>query len=118
MGWLLVYQRLALPTISDRDYVLRVTWGTDAETCWLRYVVSNQPGHAKPSGVVRVQRHEGSWQFRLDPKRSGTLVRYQMMIDLAGWVPRWMVRSRMAKEMEAVFRSLQQLTAASTSKGP
>lgn len=117
-GWLIVYQRLALPTISDRDYVLRVTWGTAAETSWLSYSVTDQGAPPRQSGVVRVRRHDGAWQFRWDPRRRATLGRFEWTIDLAGWVPRWMVRSRLAKELVAVFPRLRLLTAASTGKRP
>ena len=36
-------------------------------------------------------------------------------MDLAGWVPCWVVRSPLAKELAAVFPRLQHLTAAATS---
>jgi hypothetical protein len=117
-NWLVVYQRLALPTISDRDYVLRVTWGDDHGTYWLRYSASDHPrAPAKPSGVVRLHRHAGSWQLRRAPDGRATLARYEWMIDLGGWVPRWMVRSRLADEMSTIFPNIQQLTTTATGKG-
>jgi hypothetical protein len=111
--WLVVYQRLKLPVVNDRDYVLRVTWGHDAGTVWLRYQATDQAGPPKRWGVVRVQRHQGGWQFRQD-SQGKTLARYEVMLDLAGWVPRWMVRSQTVKELAATFRNLRQLTAPST----
>src|SRR5689334_5529015 len=34
---LLVYQRLDLPIISDRDFTLRVRWGKEGQGRWIRF---------------------------------------------------------------------------------
>jgi len=60
---LLVYQRLNLPIVSDRDFTLAVSWGEKGDSRWIRYrAVSGGP--AQRSGVVRVSTHEGSWQLK------------------------------------------------------
>src|SRR5438552_1987801 len=40
-GELLVYQRLDLPILDDRDYTLRVTWGETDGASWLRFAAAN-----------------------------------------------------------------------------
>jgi len=37
-------------------------------------------------------------------------------MDLAGWIPRWMVRSQLADEVAATFASIQQLTGTKASR--
>ncbi|MBI5489765.1 MAG: hypothetical protein HY905_20695 [Deltaproteobacteria bacterium] len=108
---IVVYQHLNLPVVSDRDYTLRVQWGKDGDTTWLVYKAVGDAGPAEKEGVVRVLDHEGSWQ--LQPIRDGaaTKVRFQMHIDLAGSLPRWMARSGAADELPAMFESIRRLMA-------
>jgi hypothetical protein len=41
---LVVYQRLRLPVIADRDFTLRVLHGARGETLWMRFFVDNTRG--------------------------------------------------------------------------
>jgi hypothetical protein len=55
-----VYQRLDLPLVGDRDFTLRVEWGSDGGDRFIRFHgVDSGPPPAK--GVVRIPLHEGSW---------------------------------------------------------
>lgn len=106
-GSMLVYQRLDLPVVSDRDFVLRVRHGTQGPDLWLTYEA--EPGDAgvpEVDGVVRVRLHSGSWQLR--PLRDGqaTFARYQTRIDVAGSMPKWMARSRAGSDIPGLFRAL------------
>ena len=105
-GWLLVYQRLNLPVISDRDFVLRVTWGVKGRDPWIRYSAVDDVGPKPRAGVVRVTRHEGGWQLRRTAD-GGTQVRFQTAIDLGGWLPMWLARSGAGKELPALFSSVR-----------
>lgn len=106
-GWMIVYQRLNLPMISDRDYVIRITYGDDDGTYWVKYKAIEHVGPPVQPGVERVTRNEGSWQVKAGSSGRGALVHYEMMIDLGGWVPKWMVRHGADGEMQRVFMDMQ-----------
>lgn len=77
-----VYERLALPLMQDRDYVLRVTWGDDAGVLWTKYTTDADQGPPPVSGVHRVKVHDGAWRFA--PVRGGAATRafYRFHVDL------------------------------------
>jgi hypothetical protein len=109
-----VYQRLNLPVIDDRDYTLDVSWGTDGGTHWIRYGAVEEGGPDPVDGVVRVNSHSGSWQLRPAEGGDATLVRYQFHMDMAGLIPRWMVKSSAGKEVPLVFADVCKLLARQT----
>jgi hypothetical protein len=106
-GSMLVYQRIDLPVLADRDMVLRVTWGEEPAGVLFTHFASVGAGAPVPPrrGLVRVTTHEGGW--RLQPVRvdgrPATLARYQMHIDLGGSLPGWMARSQAGKDVPALF---------------
>lgn len=106
---LLVYQRLNLPVISDRDYILYVHWRKEGDQIWIEYRAVRGPGPRPRPGVVRVTDHSGIW--RLWPLNRGrsTGVRLETRIDMAGWLPRWMARSSAGDELPDMFAGLRQL---------
>lgn len=86
---IVVYQRLDVPVIDDRDFTLRVTWGADGSVLWKRFVIANELGPKPVDGVVRVTAHEGSW--RLEPQgEKGTRALYRFHFDAAGAIPSWL----------------------------
>jgi hypothetical protein len=103
-GWLRVYQRLDLPVIDDRDYTLLVRWGQEGSLFWVSYQALDEGPPVRP-GVVRVTRHSGSWQLRA-VAAGGSFVRFPATIDMAGAVPRWMVRGSAGKEVPHLFASV------------
>lgn len=103
--WVVVYQRLALPVIDDRDFTLRVTWGKDGDRHWTRFR-TDRAGPPPVDGVVRVKRHFGGWDLRPADGGQATLAQYQSNIDMAGSLPVWMTRSGAADELPAFFRSM------------
>jgi hypothetical protein len=107
-GWLLVYQRLNLPVISDRDFTLKVRWGRQGKVTWVQWHAT-RGGPAERGGVVRVSHHDGSWQ--LVPVRDGraTRVRFQVTIDMSGWLPRWLARSGSGKEVPELIVAIRKL---------
>jgi Polyketide cyclase / dehydrase and lipid transport len=107
-GWLTVYQRLNLPVISDRDFTLKVRWGKRGDTTWVSYKALRR-GPPERSGVVRVSYHEGSWQLR--PIRGGqaTRARFQVSIDMSGWLPSWLARSGSGKEVPELFTAIRKM---------
>ena len=113
---LLVYQRLNLPVISDRDFVLRVTWGEKGASRWIRFQAVRDAGPPKRSGVVRVSFHEGSWWLIPTQDGQSTRVRFQVSIDMSGWLPKWLARSQSGKEVGALFHSVQGLLEQTTAR--
>jgi hypothetical protein len=110
-GQLHVYQRLNLPVISDRDFVLEVRYGRQrGDTLWLAYRAVTDRGPPPRGGVVRVSHHRGSWE--LQPARGGkaTRVTFQTSIDLGGWLPKWMARAGAGRELPELFAAICRLS--------
>ncbi len=107
---MVVYQRLDLPLISDRDFNLLVSWGEKDELRWIHYRVSPRGIGPRP-GVVRVSFHSGSWQLVPALGGKATRARYQSSIDLAGMLPRWMARSNVGDEVPALFEAVRRMVA-------
>jgi hypothetical protein len=108
-GWLLVYQRLDLPLISDRDFTLRVSWWRKGGSRWISFRVARGDGPPRRKGVVRMSLHQGSWQ--LSPECNGRCTRARFMVssDLAGWLPRWLTRSRASDDLPNLFQGIRKL---------
>lgn len=108
---MLVYQRLNLPVISDRDFTLRVTWWQKGGVTYVSYRALRDAGPKPRRGVVRVTRHSGTWQIKQLEGCNSSLVRFQVGIDLAGWLPMWMARSGAGKELPDLFASVKKMVA-------
>lgn len=109
-GSMLVYQRIDLPVLADRDMVLRVTWGEAPGGVLFTHFASAGAGAPVPPrrGLVRVTTHEGGWRLQpvLVGGRPATLARYQMHIDLGGSLPGWMARAQAGKDVPALFAAI------------
>lgn len=100
-----VYQRLTLPVIDDRDFTLKVTWGSEAATHWVRFVATDDRGPLPVRGVVRVTDQEGGW--RLEPADGGaTRAVYRFHLDLGGSFPSWMGSSQATSDLPEVFAGI------------
>jgi len=104
-----VYERLNLPVISDRDFTLRVTHGNEGARRWIAYWAVTDRGPKPRDGIVRVTRSRGVWDLAPVPGGKGTIVRYEMRIDLAGDVPLWMVRSGAGDEIPTLYSQICKL---------
>lgn len=103
---LVVYQRLGLPIIDDRDYTLQITWGAEDPILWMRFAVANERGPAPVSGVVRVTGHEGGW--RLEPEGGkGTHAVYRFYFDAGGSVPSWLGKGPAKDDIVDFFGRLE-----------
>jgi len=100
---LVVYQRLNLPVVSDRDFAMRVRWGTEGETHWIRFGTDDVQAPAPRKGVVRVASHHGYWELK--PVNGGKATRafYRFRIDLAGSIPKSLVAPGAAKALPQLF---------------
>ena len=102
--WLVVYQRLGLPVIDDRDFILRYRWGKEGDRHWIRYRTTQGP--APVDGVIRVTRHFGGWDLIPVDGGEATLARYVSNIDMGGALPLWMTQGGAADELPAMFRAM------------
>ncbi len=104
---LVVYQRLKLPIVSDRDYTMRADWGQHGGTLWTHFVVDNSRGPGPRPGAVRVSTLTGGWE--LTPIRDGqaTHAVYRVRIDMAGSIPQWMVSGGAAKDLPKLFEGVR-----------
>lgn len=102
-----VYQRLDLPVLADRDFTLEVKWGKDGEARWTKFYTVNDKGPAPRNGVVRVTVHEGEW--RLEPADGGkaTHAQYHFKLDLAGSFPAWMGKGKAGKDIPELFENIR-----------
>lgn len=105
-GYQIVYQRLSLPVISDRDYVVRVITKNVGTDRVVSFSALRDRGPGPKKGIVRVTHHKGSWQLRPVSGGRETWVRFQSTIDLGGWLPRWMARSKAGSELPKLFSNL------------
>jgi hypothetical protein len=105
---LYVYERLNLPFISDRDFVLRVTHGGDLARRWISYQAVADRGPRPRDGIVRVLRHVGQWE--LTPTRDGTLARCEFRIDLGGLLPLWMAKAGAGREIPQLYSEICKLS--------
>jgi len=106
---LLVYQRLDLPVIDDRDYTLQVTWGAEGPILWMRFAAANERGPKPVADVVRVTAHAGGW--RLEPDGgNGTRAVYRFHLDVGGSVPSWLGKGQAKDDIiEFVVRLKREL---------
>jgi hypothetical protein len=102
----LVYQRLSLPLISDRDYTLQVKWGASGRDLWMTFGCANDRGPAPRPGVIRLSTHEGGWLLRPE-WGARSRARYQVRIDLGGSLPRWLARSGAGREIPTLFKNIE-----------
>lgn len=105
-GGLIVYQRLDLPVLDDRDFTLDVAWGSESDVHWMRFTTANDRGPAPVKGVVRVTQHEGGW--RLEPIKGGkgTHAVYRFYLDLAGSFPAWMGKGQATSDLPELFANI------------
>ncbi|MDI1451333.1 START domain-containing protein [Polyangium sp. 6x1] len=103
---LLVYQRLDLPVIDDRDYTLQVTWGAEGPILWMRFVTANERGPKPVEDVVRVSKHEGGWRLEPDGGK-GTRAVYRFHLDVGGSVPSWLGKGQAKDDIIDFFVRLK-----------
>jgi hypothetical protein len=104
--WMVVYERLRLPMLDDRDYTLRVRWGERGGTEWMHFRTENSAGPGPRPGAVRINTNEGLWE--LTPAPGGhTHARYFFHMDLAGSLPGWMAKGRAGKDVPGFFDEIR-----------
>jgi hypothetical protein len=103
-----VYQRLNLPVLDDRDFTLHATWGDLPDGGrWLKFVTANDRGPRPVQGVVRVHTHDGAWQLEPIDGGRATHAIYRFHLDLAGSFPAWMGKGKAGKDVPNLFENLR-----------
>jgi hypothetical protein len=102
---LVVYQHLKLPVVKDRDFTLLVSF-SDRK---VRFSVDGSHGPAPTNKAVRVSLLNGEWELEPIHGGTGTRAYYHIEIDLAGSIPRWMVRGGSAKDIPGLYDGMRTL---------
>ena len=95
--------------VSDRDVVLKITWGLHAGVTWVRFFTAPGKGPPPPSSVVRITHHSGHWQLKPGTGGKGTLARFQVSSRMGGWMPSWLAKPRAGKDLPELFSALARL---------
>ncbi|MBI4971243.1 MAG: START domain-containing protein [Candidatus Omnitrophica bacterium] len=84
------HQKLQWP-VSDRDVVTSRVRDSDPKTGAISYRITVSPGiYPIQENIVRIALFKSFWQFT--PQEGGAIeVRYQILLDPAGSVPKWLV---------------------------
>jgi len=109
--WVIAYQRLELPLVSDRDYTLRSQndkwFGPDGAIYRIRWAPANDKGPAVKPGVLRVNVCEGGWL--LEPEgASSTRATYSIFTDSGGTLPPFLANKGSRIAIQRVFRALRE----------
>jgi hypothetical protein len=104
-----VYQRLALPVIDDRDFILQVKWGGGDKRRWVSFRTTDK-GPSPRKGIVRVSYNVGKWQ--LTPVHNGHHTRLRLVngIDIAGDIPSWAAKSGGADDIPELYEAICRLS--------
>jgi hypothetical protein len=104
---IIVYQRLKLPVVSDRDFTLHAMWGQRGANLWTRFTIDNSHGPVARDGIVRLTNMTGGWD--LQPIRGGAATHavYRVQMDMAGSIPKWMVSGGAAKDLPKLFDGIR-----------
>jgi hypothetical protein len=102
-----VYQRLRLPLISDRDFTLRISHGARGAVRSIRFFVDSSYGPGERSGVVRLSLMNGGWELVPISDGAATHAIYHLQLDLAGEIPRRMVSGGAASDLPVLFQAVR-----------
>ena len=106
----IIYQRLNVPLISDRDYTLRTRydkWTGDNGTIYrLRWQTANDLGPVAVSGVLRVAHTEGGWLLEPEGK-SATRGVYTVHSDTGGAIPAFLANSGSRTAVRKLFEAVR-----------
>lgn len=108
--FLIAYQRLNFPLISDHDYTLRsehMKWlGPDGPIYRIRWAPANDLGPAAKPGVQRVNVCEGGWL--LEPSGpSATRATYVIYTDSGGAIPSFLAHKGSRIAIRKIFEAVR-----------
>lgn len=108
--FMIAYQRLDLPMVSDRDYTLRSDHsksnGPDGTTFRIHWTPANDLGPAEKTGVQRVNICEGGWV--LEPGAKGTTrATYTIFTDSGGVIPAFVANNGSKIAIRKLFEAVR-----------
>ncbi len=86
-----VYQRIAMPVVADRDYVLKLTKHVDAnrQVYQMMFESAEGIGPSPSEKWVRVHNIRGGWKLEPTADGKGTRITYESFSEPGGNIPTW-----------------------------
>lgn len=105
-----LYQRISPRIVRDRDYTLHVfeqTWRLNGEMAYsTHWTVANEAGPPPKTGVLRVERCDGSWI--IEPESPGkTRATYTIYSDTGGSLPAWVANAASSIGVRKIFNAVR-----------
>ncbi|MDP6980287.1 MAG: START domain-containing protein [Myxococcota bacterium] len=99
---------ISAPFVADRDVVTRVDFLSDpaSKTHTLRWRATDE-GPPPKSGVIRLDRSDGSWTFIAGPNGTTRAI-YMSHTEIAGSLPAWILNGFMSDSMVHSITGLRQ----------
>lgn len=93
----LVYEQVASPMVSDRDYTVLIQWSADParRVFEMKFHLENDAGPPPAKGFVRIPDIHGSWRIEATPD-GGSRIEYIVYSDPGGSIPAWIARGAQA----------------------
>lgn len=110
-GFIVSYQRLAVPLASDRDYTIRIfdesIEDTQGRVIWKnRWSQANHLGPKADDDIVRIAVNEGYWQLEDLDGGKRTKVTYYVYTNPGGAVPTFMINAANTQAVPDLFRAV------------
>jgi hypothetical protein len=107
-----VYERLVMPLVSDRDFAIRIFdetgRGPDGSTRYVcRWQCADELAPPEKHGVVRIKTNEGSWTLESVEGGRFTKVTYWVYTDPGGKIPVSILNSANTSAIPKVFAAVQ-----------
>jgi Polyketide cyclase / dehydrase and lipid transport len=112
--FVIAYQRISAPMMSDRDYTVRVHWSSKRSEHGMvyshRWEADNAAGPPEKRGVVRVNLCEGSWL--LEPSGPDTTrATYVVYTDSGGMIPKFIKETGSQIGIRKLFAAIRKQVA-------
>lgn len=104
-----LYQRIAPPLVSDRDYTLRQQREEDPlqGRYELRWETANEQGPAARDGVVRIEICTGAYVVERINGGAGTRLTYRLHTDPGGMLPKWLANRANIDSVPALLQAVK-----------
>jgi hypothetical protein len=110
-GWIASYQRLHVPFIDDRDYVVKIVdesvIDVDGHVVWKnRWSQANHLGPPPMEGVTRIQIVDGWWELKDLDGGARTTATYYVYTNPGGSIPTSLVNLGNARGVPDLFKAV------------
>ena len=104
---LVAFQRLKLPVIKDRVYLLRVTWRSQPHRSDIRFALAGKPETGVDTIAMPVL--QGHWELESIRDGAATRLVYTVQMALGEGVPNSLVGDGAVRELPMLFKNLRRL---------